>query len=229
MTRAAGFAFAAVVLFAPAARADGPPVEIGFSLLGGVGRRDLGELDDQLASAGFRRLSSTYTSIGMAAEGYVGRALFGTELRFDSVPDAPSLDGARHASLGAESIVLGGGYAIYRDRRLRVFPWLGMGYASAQLLAPPPMVHGDDDRLGESSLLLSPALGFDTLLVPNAPDAETGLFLGLRLGYAFAAPLHDWSGSALATPSLALPGPSLRIVLGYRITVGHETTDDVEP
>jgi hypothetical protein len=206
---------------------EGPHVELGFSLLGGVGRRDLGDLNAQLERAGYRRFGETFTSIGIGVEAYLGRVVLGTELRFDSTPDAVSLDGTRNASLGAESIQLGGGYVVYRSRRLSVFPWLGVGYASNEVIAPPPVVQGDDDHVSESSLLVMPAVGFDTLLVPSRLGGSTGLFLGLRLGYAFVAPLHDWGGSALVTPDLAMAGPSLRIVLGYRIAAG-QPTDDVD-
>jgi len=206
------------------ARAEGP-VQAGFALLGGVGRRDLGDLDAQLARAGYRPLGQNFSSIGIGADIWIGRLLVDTELRFDSVAGATSLDGTRQAELGAESILLGAGWAVYRSRRLRLFPSLAVGYASGQVLAPPPSPRGDDDRVSESALLVVPSAALDTLLVSSGEGSDAGLFLGLRLGYVFSVPLHDWSGSALAHPDLGMPGSSLRIVLGYRFNVGSQVEE----
>ncbi len=119
------------------------------------------------------------------------------------------------------------GHSVYSTENLIIYPSIGIGAGrfSFKILEKGPLsfdevLKGPKRSTGLSSggLLINPSLGFDYLLsLKKTEKSNTGIVIGVRVGYIFAPVKGNWSMEGmeiLQGPKTGISGPYIRFIIG---------------
>ena len=201
----------------------------------GAGKLDTKDLNASLERAGytvvtrspFNNLADSYISFGLGTHGVINGVLIGWELNGLTSRETTDKDNSRRVTLGGGYGFVNVGYLAYSMEGLDIYPMVGIGggglalkIVSRRTLSFQQVMDTPDQsvELNTGGFLLNPSLGIDYMLSLSSDDKrESGVVLGLRIGYVLAPLTGAWkmdeldvSGGPQASPA----GPYARLIVG---------------
>ncbi len=195
----------------------------------GINRVKLNQFNRVLNDTGYPKFSDSLTSIGGAGWGMEKRLVLGGEGYY--------LKGQERNIEGYTLSLAGGagffniGYLLFSGSHLNLYPVVGIGggrlsfdITGEQTETFDNILHdpGKSVSLKTGGFLLNFSLTVD-YLVPvfegiDELGEETGLAVGLRVGYVFDPTPGDWTANKIANitggPELGITGPYIQLLLG---------------
>lgn len=147
---------------------------------------------------------------------------------------AAGLTGFRTATSGGDTVQIQGGlglfqlgYRLYSEAGFSLYPVIGFGSGNMSVSSSTPLnqafglqVNDDVYRMQTSQWLLDLGLGADYLVdFQAAPEQESGLLIGLKLGYLLVPSPPQWQTNSgiiggEQVPAMNAQGPYIRLRLG---------------
>lgn len=192
--------------------------ELGFSWL------DSAAFNNALESDGFAPLSGTFIRQGGGVEVLLERVLVGAS--------GYALNGFQTANSTGDSFAVNGGYGVFKlgylviqEPGFSLYPVMGIGSGSLNVSSSRALNQifsfaGDEVfQMQTPQIVLDLGVGADYMIDFNGdPSQDSGVNLGLRLGYAWVPSPQQWrSGQRLLAgqvPNMSVQGPYLQLSLG---------------
>ena len=199
---------------------------MGYSMFG-RGTIGIEDLNAQLESAGYSRMSDNFFSAGGGGHAIVNsRFVIGGEghaLLGESVTS-----GNYQSSVNMSYLFFDLGYVVFSNRDLRVYPLLGLGGGSmnfriieeATSLSMDEILANPDRgvQISTGGFLLNLAIGVDYLLnFSGDKNDRAGMFFGIRAGYTISPAKGSWAMDEIeisGAPEIGMTGPYIRFMIG---------------
>jgi hypothetical protein len=198
----------------------------GYFMFGGS-NLDIKSLNKKLESKGYSKFSDNFVSFGGGCfHRKDSRWMIGGEGHFLFVEeqDATIASGNYKTSLSAAYGFFNLGYLAILKGGLNVYPVFGIGGGGMWLKIAEDSFDkilenpNQGSELSTGVFLLNLALGTDYLLkLKEDEKGESGLVLGVRVGYTYAPFKEDWETSGIQIaggPELGITGPYVRFMIG---------------
>jgi hypothetical protein len=199
---------------------------MGYSMFGNA-TINIDDLNAELASKGYAKLSDSFFSVGGGGHGIVNsKWIIGGE-GHTLLGDASTSDGYK-SSINITYAFFDVGYIAYAIKDLRFYPLLGIGAAGMNFnivqdlesLSLGELLDNPNRGMSMSTggFLLNLSLGIDYLLVFGQDETgRGGIHLGVRAGYTLSPFKSSWMMDDLeiaGAPETGITGPYVRVMFG---------------